>query len=424
MAKYTLRPSVFLLYKMVGELVSDFLLNSYKRGCQSISIELRRSDLLNWSESQKLIDMFKKITLLSKSTNSSNDIILDLYLTPCDNNIASHQRELYLLENATNRLSLQKKYVLKMIFVKLSEYIRSEASRENIFLQPIYYLFILNHVCVPKMLFSDDNMNIFARGIKLVLEANINMPFFNLEDVQNQSFYPLMQRVFDIFLVFNILVDNGDNTYSWHNYVPGEPIFNILRRNPIVKGMFFFLCCATNIIKVTIKLTKDGKSYSNKTNIHRYLQVYFPEMTEKKIKNTEDRFRKEVKEYWEKHQIQKDSYYDIVISYIKDYVENVYNKKKDKKKKKNKLTENDIVIGISGSGNSKNVVNAIEYARECGAFTVGITGYDGGIIKKLCDLSIHFPINDMQIAEDLHLILNHMSMRILKEEKAHENLVN
>lgn len=333
-AKYTLRPSVFLLYKMVGELVSDFLFNSYKRGCQSISIELRQSDLLNWSESQKLIDMFKKITLLSKSTNSSNDIILDLYLTPCDNNIASHQRELYLLENATNRLSLQKKYVLKMIFVKLSEYIRSEASRENIFLQPIYYLFILNHVCVPKMLFSDDNMNIFARGIKLVLEANINMPFFNLEDVQNQSFYPLMQRVFDIFLVFNILVDNGDNTYSWHNYVPGEPIFNILRRNPIVKGMFFFLCCATNIIKVTIKLTEDGKSYSNKTNIHRYLQVYFPEMTEKKIKNTEDRFRKEVKEYWEKHQIQKDSYYDIVISYIKDYVENVYNKKKDKKKPK------------------------------------------------------------------------------------------
>ena len=91
---------------------------------------------------------------------------------------------------------------------------------------------------------------------------------------------------------------------------------------------------------------------------------------------------------------------------------------------KNKLTENDIVIGISGSGNSKNVINAIEYARECGAFTVGITGYDGGVIKKLCDLSIHFPINDMQITEDLHLILNHMSMRILKEEKVHENLVD
>ena len=91
---------------------------------------------------------------------------------------------------------------------------------------------------------------------------------------------------------------------------------------------------------------------------------------------------------------------------------------------KNKLTENDIVIGISGSGNSKNVINAIEYARECGAFTVGITGYDGGVIKKLCDLSIHFPINDMQVAEDLHLILNHMSMRILKEEKAHENFVD
>ena len=82
------------------------------------------------------------------------------------------------------------------------------------------------------------------------------------------------------------------------------------------------------------------------------------------------------------------------------------------------------MIGISGSGNSKNVINAIEYAHKCGAFTVGITGYDGGVIKKLCDLSIHFPINDMQVTEDLHLILNHMSMRILKEEKAHENLVD
>lgn len=91
---------------------------------------------------------------------------------------------------------------------------------------------------------------------------------------------------------------------------------------------------------------------------------------------------------------------------------------------KNKLTKDDVVIGISGSGNSKNVVLALEYALGCGAYTVGVTGYDGGKVKKLCDLSIHFPINDMQVVEDLHLILNHMTMRILKEEKDHENSIN
>ena len=91
---------------------------------------------------------------------------------------------------------------------------------------------------------------------------------------------------------------------------------------------------------------------------------------------------------------------------------------------KNKLTKDDIVIGISGSGNSKNVVLALEYALGCGAYTIGVTGYDGGKVKKLCDLSIHFPINDMQVVEDLHLILNHMTMRILKEEKDNENSIN
>ena len=91
---------------------------------------------------------------------------------------------------------------------------------------------------------------------------------------------------------------------------------------------------------------------------------------------------------------------------------------------KNKLTKDYIVIGISGSGNSKNVVLALEYALGCGAYTVGVTGYDGGKVKKLCDLSIHFPINDMQVVEDLHLILNHMTMRILKEEKDNENSIN
>lgn len=90
---------------------------------------------------------------------------------------------------------------------------------------------------------------------------------------------------------------------------------------------------------------------------------------------------------------------------------------------KDKLTENDIVIGISGSGNSKNIVNALEYANECNAMTIGITGYNGGKVKEMCKLALHCPINDMQVVEDIHLILNHMTMRILKEEAEHENFI-
>lgn len=79
---------------------------------------------------------------------------------------------------------------------------------------------------------------------------------------------------------------------------------------------------------------------------------------------------------------------------------------------KNFLKKNDLVIGISGSGNSMNVVNAIEYANRIGAITIGLTGYDGGIITKLCKYNVHIPIDDMQITEDLHMILDHCMMKI------------
>lgn len=79
-----------------------------------------------------------------------------------------------------------------------------------------------------------------------------------------------------------------------------------------------------------------------------------------------------------------------------------------KEQLKNFLNPGDIVIAISGSGNSKNVITAIEYANGIGAETIGLVGYDGGIIKKLAKYSIHVPINDMQKVEDIHLILNHL----------------
>jgi len=83
---------------------------------------------------------------------------------------------------------------------------------------------------------------------------------------------------------------------------------------------------------------------------------------------------------------------------------------------KGQLKKEDLVIGISGSGNSENVVRAIQYAKQIGTPTIGITGYSGGKVKELCDYSMHTEINDMQITEDMHMMFDHMIMRVLEEK--------
>ncbi len=80
---------------------------------------------------------------------------------------------------------------------------------------------------------------------------------------------------------------------------------------------------------------------------------------------------------------------------------------------KNKMKTGDIFIGISGSGNSKNVVNAMDYAKSIGGTTIAIVGYNGGKMRELADYSIHVNINDMQITEDVHMILDHIMMYVL-----------
>lgn len=77
---------------------------------------------------------------------------------------------------------------------------------------------------------------------------------------------------------------------------------------------------------------------------------------------------------------------------------------------RNLMESGDVVIGISGSGNSENVMRAIQYANEHGAVSIGITGYDGGRLKKVAKYNIHVPVNDMQMAEDLHMVIDHMMM--------------
>lgn len=78
-----------------------------------------------------------------------------------------------------------------------------------------------------------------------------------------------------------------------------------------------------------------------------------------------------------------------------------------------KLTKEDIVIGISGSGSSRNVIRAIEYAKAEGARTVGLTGFEGGALARTVDLSINIPVMSMQVTEDVHLILDHLMMAVL-----------
>jgi len=77
------------------------------------------------------------------------------------------------------------------------------------------------------------------------------------------------------------------------------------------------------------------------------------------------------------------------------------------------VEERDLVIAISGSGNSGNVLNGVRLARRYGAITLGLTGFDGGQLKDLVDLCLIVPSNRMTLIEDVHLILEHtMSSRL------------
>jgi D-sedoheptulose 7-phosphate isomerase len=85
---------------------------------------------------------------------------------------------------------------------------------------------------------------------------------------------------------------------------------------------------------------------------------------------------------------------------------------------KNFLNKDDLVIGISCSGNSTNVIKALEYANTVGSKTVSFCGFDGGKVKHIAHLSIQADINDMEVSEDIHLILVHclkqVVMKVLK----------
>lgn len=76
-----------------------------------------------------------------------------------------------------------------------------------------------------------------------------------------------------------------------------------------------------------------------------------------------------------------------------------------------KADRGDVLIVLSGSGNSKNILWALKLADEMGLNTFGLLGYDGGFAKDMVDVAIHFDVNDMQVCEDLQLVVGHMVMR-------------
>lgn len=77
----------------------------------------------------------------------------------------------------------------------------------------------------------------------------------------------------------------------------------------------------------------------------------------------------------------------------------------------------DLLIVLSGSGNSPNIVRALEQAKRMGVKSYAILGYSGGKCKEIADVVIHFPVNDMQIAEDMQLIVGHMLMQRLYDQR-------
>ncbi|MCF2827716.1 MULTISPECIES: SIS domain-containing protein [unclassified Pseudoalteromonas] len=84
-----------------------------------------------------------------------------------------------------------------------------------------------------------------------------------------------------------------------------------------------------------------------------------------------------------------------------------------------KASAQDVLLVLSGSGNSGNIIRAIEQAQALGMHTVGILGFDGGKAKPLLNQAFHFAIQDMQISEDTQVVIGHILMKALYQELNH-----
>ena len=82
----------------------------------------------------------------------------------------------------------------------------------------------------------------------------------------------------------------------------------------------------------------------------------------------------------------------------------------------NLVRPGDIVIAISASGNSNNVIKAVNVAQQYGTTVIGFTGFDGGRLGKLVDINIHVNSNVIEHVEDIHLMLEHLIVKTIKDQ--------
>lgn len=82
----------------------------------------------------------------------------------------------------------------------------------------------------------------------------------------------------------------------------------------------------------------------------------------------------------------------------------------------NLVRPDDVAFAISGSGSSPNVLRALQVARQAGAVTVGLTGFQGGKMKELCDVCMIVPSDNMQIIEDLHVCAAHALFTAIRKQ--------
>lgn len=81
----------------------------------------------------------------------------------------------------------------------------------------------------------------------------------------------------------------------------------------------------------------------------------------------------------------------------------------------NLIEADDVVIAISASGNSVNVIKAVEEARSRNALTIGFTGFDGGRLASLVEIQLHVESHIIEHVEDIHLMLEHMIVKTIKD---------
>ena len=86
-----------------------------------------------------------------------------------------------------------------------------------------------------------------------------------------------------------------------------------------------------------------------------------------------------------------------------------------------KAQAGDVLIALSGSGNSPNIVKALQTGNEMGLSTFAILGFDGGKCKSIAQHSIHFEVSDMQVAEDMQMVVGHLCMKWLNENQPVRN---